>query len=296
MKYTVRVPATTANFASGFDSFGCALGIYNTYRIEPVEQGLYISGCPKRCRNERNLTVCAYRDVLQEAGVPFGGLRLDISAQIPVSRGLGSSAAMIVAGVLAANEELGRPFDLQKLLQIATRIEGHPDNLAPALFGGMTASMMEGGMPDTVSYSVAESLRIVVCVPDFPLPTARARQVLPEMVPLTDAVYDLSHGAVLLKALELGDAALIRRAMRDRLHQPYRTALIPEYDVVRSAALAEGALGFCISGAGPTLLALTDDLSFAERLKRRLADKANHVWKVLAPEIDRTGAVIQRTE
>lgn len=293
MKRTVRVPATTANLGPGFDSFGCALGIYNTYVFESIPQGLEITGCAERYCNFRNLAVRAYQMTLQEAGVPFTGLRMDMAdTQIPLSRGLGSSAAMIVAGVVAANAEAGFPFDNRKMLEIATRMEGHPDNLAPAFYGGLTASMMENGVPDTVTYSIARGLQFVVCIPTFELSTAKARKALPNTVSRADAVYNLSHGAVLLKALETGDKPLISRAWDDRLHQPYRISLIPEYKLVRSIAFEEGAISFCISGAGPTLLALTDDAMFADRLSTRLAKETKKGWKVLSPCIDRQGAII----
>lgn len=291
MSCTVRVPATTANLGPGFDSFGCALGIYNTYEFDRLPEGLEISGCAKKYQNARNLTVRAYEQTLREAGLPMTGLSLKIRSEIPVSRGLGSSAAMIVAGALAANAAAGNPFDLRKILEITTRIEGHPDNLAPALYGGLTASMTEAELPDTVRYSVADRLRFVVCIPDFELSTARARKALPNAVSYPDAVYNLSHGAVLLKAMELGDSVLISRALNDRLHQPYRIPLIPGYESVRQAAMKEGAIAFCISGAGPTLLALTDQADFAGRLRVRL-NGLPHRWTVLSPEIDREGARI----
>lgn len=299
MRRTVRVPATTANLGPGFDSFGCALGLYNTYAFETGTPGLKITGCPEKYQNDRNLTVRAYQAVLDEAKIPFSGLSLHIDAEIPVSRGLGSSAAMIAAGVYAANEAVGRPFDESVLLRIATRIEGHPDNLAPAFFGGLTACMTENGIPYVARYSVAEGLRFVVCIPDFELSTAKARQALPKQISHADGTYNVGHGAVLLKGLETGDPDLIRNALKDRLHQPYRIPLIPGYDTVRAAAAAEGALGFCISGAGPTLLALTDDGDFPERLRRRLDAQRNGGdprWTVLCPGIDREGVRISENE
>ena len=293
MKRTVRVPATTANLGPGFDSFGCALGLYNTYTFEAIEKGLEITGCAERYCNFRNLAVRAYLMTLEEAGVPFTGLRMEmLQTEVPLSRGLGSSAAMIVAGVVAANAEAGYPFDKRKLLQIATRIEGHPDNLAPALYGGLTASMMHEGMPDTVLYDMAKDLKFVVCIPDFELPTSKARKALPDTYSRADAVYNLSHGAVLLKALETGNKPLISRALNDRIHQPYRFDLIDEYHDVERIAKEEGSLSCCISGAGPTILVLTDEDAFAPRLAKRLETETRNGWKVLAPEIDREGAVV----
>jgi homoserine kinase len=293
MKRTVRVPATTANLGPGFDSFGCALGLYNTYTFEAIDGGLEIIGCAEKYCNPKNLSVRAYEMTLQEAGVPYTGLRMEmLETQVPVSRGLGSSAAMIVAGVVAANAEAGYPFDNRKMLELATRIEGHPDNLAPAFYGGLTASMMNDGVPDTVTYQMADGLRFVVCIPTFELSTHKARKALPEMYTRADAVYNISHGAVLLKALETGDKSVISRALNDRIHQPYRFSLIPEYETVHRLAMESGAIAFCISGAGPTLLALTDDRNFAGRLSARLRNETEKGWKVLSPEIDRQGAIV----
>ena len=293
MKRLIRVPATTANLGPGFDSFGCALGLYNTYTFEAIPKGLEITGCAERYCNYRNLAVRAYMMTLEEAGIPFTGLRMEmLQTEVPLSRGLGSSAAMIVAGVVAANAEAGYPFDKRKLLQIATRIEGHPDNLAPALYGGLTASMMHEGMPDTVLYDMAEDLKFVVCIPDFELPTVKARKALPDTYSRADAVYNLSHGAVLLKALETGNKPLITRALNDRIHQPYRFDLIDEYHTVESIAKEEGALACCISGAGPTILVLTDNGTFAPLLEQRLTAETRNGWRVLAPEIDREGATV----
>lgn len=287
---TLRIPATTANLGPGFDSMGCALSLYNTLTFEKLPEGLIITGCPEEYQNEENLAVQSYRAVEKKLGLAPGGLRLHLVTEIPVSRGLGSSAALIIGGVLAANLLHGEPLAREELLAIANEIEGHPDNLAPALYGGLTASLVEDGMPYTVQLPVAESLRFVAAIPNFPLSTHAARSVLPKQVPYADAVYNASHAAVLLGALQKGDAALIRAAMQDRLHQPYRKALIHEYDAVQTTAEECGALGFCISGAGPTLLCLTDDAAFADRLAERCAT-LEYGWRILDLPVDRKGAV-----
>lgn len=296
MKITVRVPATTANLGPGFDSFGCALGIYNEYEFSESDIGWNISGCPERYRTPDNLTARAYTAVANRAGISTDGETLRISANIPLSRGLGSSAAMIAGGALAANERFGRPFGLDKILEICTEIEGHPDNLAPALYGGLTVSTCDGGIPEVFSCPIASSLHFVACIPDFELSTARARRVLPSAVPYADAVYNLSHAAALIKALECGDPTRISRAMNDRLHHPYRIPLIPDFDAVRAAAIECGACGFCISGAGPTLLALTAEERFADRLRAVLPERTVRKWKILDLPVDRDGATVSLKE
>lgn len=288
-RITVRVPATTANLGPGFDSFGCALTLYNVYTFELLEHGLEITGCPEEFCNRDNLSVRAYDRVMQSLGLSCGGLRMHVQAQIPVCRGLGSSSAMLAAGALAANALHGSPLSREELLALCTELEGHPDNLAPTLLGGLTASMMDGKTPVTVRFPLSEKLRFVALVPDFPLSTRLARSVLPETVPFSDAVFNVSHAALLLRALETADGGLLRLALDDRLHQPYRRKLIPGYDAVRAAADAYGAL--CISGAGPTCLCITDNDAAAAQLAAHLPEKCPG-WQALCLRADVQGAML----
>ena len=255
---TIRVPATSAKLAAGFYVLGCALGLHNTLTFTPSET-LRFSGCEEQYQNEQNLAYVAYARVWQElrrGDVP--PVHIHIQADIPVCRGLGSSAALIAAGASAANFMAGKPFNKRQLLSLTTEIEGHPDNLAPALLGGLTASMMLGGQVYSVDYLPHPELRFVALSPDFPLSTHEARRVLPSMVSHGDAVCNAGFLAVLLRAIEQGNEELIAASLQDRLHQPYREKLIPEYGKVKAAAEQCGAIAFCISGAGPTILALTD--------------------------------------
>ena len=221
-KVSIRVPATSANLGPGFDSFGCALSLYNTYTFEIIESGLEITGCPEEFCNEDNLSIVAYRKTVQAMGLPVEPLRLHIQSDIPVCRGLGSSSAMLVAGALAANALHDSRFSLEYLLYLCTQIEGHPDNLAPAFYGGMTASLMRNGRPVTARFPLSESLRFIALIPDFHLSTEKARAILPKEIPFADAVYNVSHAALLLRALETADIEMISFALNDRLHQPYR--------------------------------------------------------------------------
>ena len=269
-RITLRVPATTANLGPGFDSFGCALTLYNVYTFERRESGLEITGCPAEFCNRENLSVRAYDRVTRALGLPEDGLALRVRAEIPVCRGLGSSSAMLAAGALAANALHGSPLSRTELLTLCTELEGHPDNLAPTIFGGLTASMMDGKTPVTARFSLSERLHFVALVPDFPLSTRLARSVLPKTVPFADAVFNVSHAALLLRALETADAPLLRLALDDRLHQPYRRMLIPGCDAVQELAARFGA--FCISGAGPTCLCITDSGEAAARLAADLPE------------------------
>lgn len=288
---TVRVPATTANIGPGFDTFGCALALYNTFTFEELPAGLRFSGCEEAYCNEENLAVVAYRCVMDALGLPMTGLSVTMETRIPICRGLGSSASLIAAGAAAANALHGSPYTKLQLLGICNGIEGHPDNLAPALLGGLVVSFVEDGRPVAAQYAVHPSLRFTALFPDFELSTRLARSVLPRQIPFADAVFNVSRAAVLLKALEQGDKAMIATALHDRLHQPYRSRLIRGYDAVRQLALQSGAVAFCISGAGPTLLYLSTD----EAVDRAVAAQLHQLednWTLLSLPIDHDGTQV----
>ncbi len=288
-KVTVRVPATSANLGPGFDSFGCALALYNTYTFELISGGLEIFGCDEEYRNRDNLSIVAYRYAMDALGLPSEPLRLDIDANIPVCRGLGSSSAMIIGGVMAANALHGNPLSKEEMLRLCTVVEGHPDNLAPALFGGMTASLMREGKPVTARFPLSEKLRFFALIPDFPLSTQLARSVLPQRVPFADAVFNISHAALLLRALETADAEMISFALDDRLHQPYRKGLITGFEDAERVAKECGVTAFCISGAGPTCLCIATDDGVGECLRKHLPEVCPS-WQVLSLRVDTEGA------
>ena len=267
---------------------GCALGLYNTLTFTQSEE-LSFSGCEAAYQNENNLAYQAYCRVLTALGLEKECVKIDIDANIPVSRGLGSSAALLAAGAVAANALHGSPLSKEQLLAICTELEGHPDNVAPALLGGLTASFMAGDEVVSVSYDVHSDLRFVALIPNFPLSTHAARSVLPAFVPHDDAVFNTAHAAVLPKALALGDEKLLALALQDRIHQPYRRRLVHEYDELERLAAENGCGAFCISGAGPTLLALTKDGDFARRMAEG-ASKLSYCWQVLELPVDFEGA------
>lgn len=290
-KVTLRVPATSANLGPGFDSFGCALALYNTYTFEIIEGGLEVFGCPEEFRNRDNLSIVSYRYAMEALGLRMEPLRLDIDAKIPICRGLGSSSAMIIGGVLAANALHGSPLSREEILRLCTVVEGHPDNLAPALYGGMTASLMRDGIPYTARFHLSEKLRFFALVPDFPLSTELARSVLPQRVPFADAAFNVAHAALLLRALETADTAMISLALDDRLHQPYRKGLIEGYELAEQAARECGVTAFCISGAGSSCLCIADNDEIGDRLRARFAQTLPN-WDVLPLRLDTEGAKI----
>lgn len=288
-KVTVRVPATTANLGPGFDAFGCALSLYTDVTFEETPAGLEITGCDESYTGPDNLAYTAYCAVLGSLSEEVRGVKIHIDAQIPIGRGLGSSAALLVAGAIGANVLRGNKLSTQGLLNITNAMEGHPDNLAPAFFGGLTASMVDSGLPVTVSFPLHLDWEFLALIPDFEVSTNFARSVLPQQLPRADAVYNISHGAMVLKALELGDEKLLRTAMQDRLHQPYRKSLIADYEAIEALVRTTGA-AFCISGAGPTLLCITRDRSLRKRLEEKLPGITQASWEILPLHVAFEGA------
>ena len=288
-RVTIRVPATTANLGPGFDAFGCALSLYTDVTFEETDEGLEITGCDEAYCGPDNLAYLAYCAVLSSLNEEIRGIRIHISADIPICRGLGSSAALLVAGAMGANVLRGNKLSTQGLLNITNAMETHPDNLAPAFLGGLTASMVDNGLPITVSFPLHPDWKFLALVPDFNLSTPLARSVLPEQISRADAVYNVAHGALVLKALELGDEKLLRTAMKDQLHQKYRMSLIPDFESIAALVRTHGA-AFCLSGAGPTLLCITRDASLQKKLESKLPGITEKNWQILPLHIEFQGA------
>lgn len=264
MSFTVkvRVPGTTANCGPGFDTVGVACTIYNYMELtltDREELTIEVSGEGEGIipANEDNIVFKAVQAVMQKTGKNYKGLNIKMINNIPLARGLGSSAAAIVGGLLAANEITGDKLSKQELFDMATAIEGHPDNVAPALFGGITISVMQDGAK-YMRFLPAKNITMVVAVPDFQLSTKTARRVLPRSVPLEDAIFNISRTAMLVGALCTGNYAHLKYAFQDKIHQPYRMPLIPGINEVFCAAVSNGAFGATISGAGPCLIAFTE--------------------------------------
>ena len=290
-KVTIRVPATSANLGPGFDAFGCALELYTDVTFEETDEGLEITGCDEAFTGPDNLAYESYCAVLASMSEEVRGVKIHIDSNIPICRGLGSSAALLVAGAMGANVLRGNRLSTQGLLNITNAMEGHPDNLAPAFYGGLTASMVDNGLPVSVSFPLHPDWEILALVPDFNLPTTKARAVLPQQVSRADAIYNISHGALVLKALELGDEKLLRHAMQDRLHQNYRKSLVQDYEAIEGVVRTLGA-GFCLSGAGPTLLCITRNKTVKEKLAAKLPGITKANWEILPLHVEFQGAHI----
>jgi len=264
MKVSVKVPATTANLGPGFDALGLALTLWNETAFEAVEAfSLRIEGegAESLVADHENLIVRAARRAYETAGTQMPPLGIRCINRIPLGAGLGSSAAAIVTGLLGANALLGEPLSSEEILNLAVDMEGHPDNVAPALLGGLVVSTMDEGRVIAHRIVVGATglppLSVTVVVPDFDFPTRKARAALPEQVPLKDAVHNISRAVLVAEALRTGDLELLGRAMDDALHQPYRLPLIPGAREAMEAAKRAGAAAAALSGAGPGLVAFS---------------------------------------
>ena len=294
-RVTIRVPATTANLGPGFDAFGCALSLYTDVTFEETDFGLEITGCDEAYTGPDNLAYVSYCAALATMSEELRGVKIHIDANIPICRGLGSSAALLVAGAMGANVLRGNKLSTQGLLNITNAMEGHPDNLAPAFLGGLTASMVDNGLPVCVNFPLHPDWQFLALIPDFNLSTAKARAVLPQQVSRADAIYNVSHGALVLKALELGDEKLLRTAMQDRLHQNYRKHLITDYEKIEALVRTTGA-AFCLSGAGPTLLCITRDKNLREKLAKKLDSITEANWEMIPLHVEFQGAHVIASE
>lgn len=277
----ISVPATSANLGIGYDTLGMAVSLYSHFTFERADE-LTITGCPEEFRNADNLVYVSLVDALAEWGEEPFGVSIDIQTEVPVARGLGSSSTCVVAGIMAAAALTGHTVTREELVAMATRVEGHPDNVAPAILGAAVCSFTpDGRLPRCLRYDVSDRLRFVTVIPPYEVHTSEARKVVPQEVPLSTAVWQMGRVAGLTRGLETGDASLIADSNDDRLQEPYRRALIPDYDAIRETCLEGGAKTMWISGSGSTLMAVTDDTIVAKflqvRLKERFPECETHI-------------------
>lgn len=252
---SVWVPATSANLGVGFDCLGLALTLGNRFTFQKTDKPSF-SGCEPRFANEDNLAYRSFCDTLQALGAEAVPVALSCETGIPLSGGLGSSSTCIVAGIAAAHAFAGVPLERHRLVELASEREGHPDNVAPAVLGGLTSSFMtDEGEVVCMEAPVSDAWRFVAVCPPYEVRTEDARRAMPSSVPLSCAVWQMGRVAATCHALETGDGELLAKACDDRLHEPYRRPLIPHYDRCREACLAAGASAFWISGSGSTMMA-----------------------------------------
>ncbi|MCI9354587.1 MAG: homoserine kinase [Firmicutes bacterium] len=292
----IKVPATSANMGPGFDSIGVALQLYNHLWFEQIDEGLEIIIKRKHeieiPTDKNNLIYKTMVDFFAETGNVMPPVRLIQEDYIPMIRGLGSSAACIVAGLLAANHLSGCHYSREKLAQIAAKIEGHPDNSNPALFGGMVVGATDYNEMRHVRLDLPNDLVFAIMVPNFPVSTHDARRVLPSTYDRSDAVFNASRAALLVASIYSGNYENLSMAMQDSIHQPYRSQLIPDMERIFKAAKNYGALGAYLSGAGSTLMAvLTDKQAETFQYKMTAYLKAiPNEWQLTLLKPDEKGA------
>jgi homoserine kinase len=310
MKVSVKVPASTANIGPGFDCLGMALPIYNTITIEETvlpgtgieinimseEESVDEMIFDKIPRDENNLIYKAVEMLYNSIGQEPSELRINIQTGIPIARGLGSSSSIVVGGLLAANKLLGNPADETALLAIATEVEGHPDNVAPAILGGVVlATQEEDGSLSYCKLDWPDEWDITVCIPDFELSTEIARSILPKEVSMLDAIFNAKHLAMLIQAINKADAKLMKLALKDKLHQPYREKLVPGMrEIMEAFKHEDGVLGCVLSGAGPSLLVISHkyDVDKISATVKEIWESQNIKADVRTLKVEQQGAIV----
>lgn len=269
----VKVPASTANLGPGFDCLAMALGIYDEIEMKLSDKvSISVKGEGEKDipQDENNLMLQVTEHFFRQVGKPYSGMQIKVKKNIPVTRGLGSSAAAIVGCLYGANELLGRPYKREELFNMASHLEGHPDNVAAAFYGGFTLAWKEQADAKALSFAPPSTLKIVLGIPSFDVYTIRARNILPAVWPKDDVVFSMSRACLLTAAMVTKKYDLLTTACQDRLHEPYRGQLIPGYDEIRSQLLKDGALGVVISGSGPTILAFVN--KNVDKIRKTMVD------------------------
>ncbi|CAN5597334.1 homoserine kinase [soil metagenome] len=293
---TVRVPATSANLGPGFDTLGLALALYDELTVTATESGVHVEvvgvGRGEVPTDESNLVVRSIRHAFDHFGQPMPGLQLEAHNSIPHGRGLGSSGAAIVSGIMAAKGLLEGivEIDSETLLTLATELEGHPDNVAPALFGGLTIAWTTPNGPKAKKLIVHRGVSPVVCVPAATMSTALARSLQPASVPHADAVFNVSRSALLIAAL-IQSPELLLEATEDKLHQDYRASAMPETNALIQV-LRKNGLAAVVSGAGPSILVLASDPSQRLVAADLVAANSENDWESLMLAVDFKGATV----
>jgi len=294
--YKVVVPATSANLGPGFDCLGVALELYNTIEVEEIGTGLKIESCSgnNNYNNENNLIYRTMRYLFDKVGHNPKGIRIVQTDNIPATRGLGSSAACIVAGLLAANMMTGQNFSRDEIALMAANLDGHPDNTTPAVFGGLRASVITEDKLYHVGIETTENLKFVALIPDFTLSTTKARMILPQLISHNDAVFNLGRLALLVSSLSQGKFENLVCGLEDKIHQPYRKRFIPDIDKIFKKSMDLGARGCYISGAGPTLMALVDSEynEFCNKMGKYIVDNLKTSWTIVLLKMNKNGAEV----
>jgi len=289
--FEVRVPMTSANVACGFDTLGIAFQEYSIFNFELSDKLEFINFEEKFC-NEDNLVYIAFKKALNFLKKTVKGVKITLKKQAPIARGLGSSATCVVAGIYAAYLLTESEINKNDILKIATEIEGHPDNVAPAIFGNLCASCLVDDEAISVQYNVDDRFNFMALVPNFETKTTDARKVLPKELPLKDTVFSLSRLGIVLRAFENYNIDILKKVLADKIHEPYRKNLIFEYDEVKNICESIESYGFFISGSGSTLINIIADKNKVELIKGKLKN-LKYNWKVLFVKADKEGTTYE---
>ncbi len=300
----VKVPATTANLGPGFDALGLALDLWNEAEFTATTDGritVKVKGEGKGVlpTDESNAVAEAALLIHQLAGKPFTGMQIKCVNCVPLGSGLGSSSAAMLTGMLGANALLGNPYSREEILKLAIETEGHPDNVAPAMLGGLVASIIHENHVVSLRLTLTSRrapIHITVVLPDFDFPTKQARAILPQQIERRDAIHNISRAVIVTEAFRVGDMDMLGEAMEDKLHQPYRLPLIPGAQAAMNAMKQAGASAVALSGAGPSLIAFSSkaEAGIGESAKRAFAE-AGLNSRVYQLKISRRGAEVKES-
>ena len=303
MKITVKVPATSANLGPGFDALGLALDLWNeatfvSTRDKKITVRIEGEGSDRLPTDRTNSVVEAALQIYELAGKRCQGLKIHCLNRVPLGSGLGSSSAAMLTGMLGANAILGEPFSREEILKLAIETEGHPDNVSPAMLGGLVASIIHESHVVSLRLTLTGQrtpIHVTVVSPDFDFPTKQARALLPKVVDRRDAIYNISRAVIVTEAFRLGDLDMLAEAMMDRLHQPYRLPLIPGAQAAMDAMKRAGASAVALSGAGPSLIAFSTKRETAVgKAGQQAFAEAGLESRIFKLKINRKGAQVYR--
>ncbi|MGL4850754.1 MAG: homoserine kinase [Clostridium sp.] len=289
----VKVPATSANMGPGFDCLGVSLNLYNEYEFEEIKSGLIFEGFEEEFSNEDNIIFKAMLEVFRKTHYPYSGLRIKLIEQnIPIARGLGSSSSCIVAGLFGANMISRKKLETRELLNLAVEIEGHPDNVAPALLGGIIIATSDKGEVVYERINNKNKLKFLAIVPNFKLKTEKARGVLPKNLTYADSVHNIGRAALLAIGLNNGNDRVLKVACEDMLHEPYRNSLIEGIDLIKKEAYNNGALASYLSGAGPTIMIIARETKEISLKMKEFLKGENLNYEVVELSMDTRGTIV----
>jgi homoserine kinase len=297
MKISIRVPATSANLGPGFDALGLALDLWNETTVTPADEFLVTvtgEGEDRLAPGRNNLIVRAAQKLAERVGKTLPPFHAKCVNHVPLSSGMGSSSAAILTGLLAGNALLDDPLSREEILNFASEMEGHPDNVAPALLGGLVVAIIDEGQVIARQIPIGMDMCITIVLPDFYLPTKQARAALPKRISMKNAVHNISRAVLVTEAFRTGDLELLGKAMTDTLHQPYRLKLIPGAISAMEAARKVGASAVALSGAGPSLIAFSKTESGIGEAMKRAFESEGLKARAFSLKVNTEGADVQK--